>query len=136
MCACAESNHIRSTNVSVQWEEMRRGHNVSESPLSVREAMDAVLAAEREAQDALVEAQSEANAILADAHQQARRIQERGEQRIARMQESVNRALAARIREMRKSASRKSESFEYDPSRSAAIERAAAELARRLTNVE
>ena len=109
---------------------------VSESPLSVREAMDRVLAAEREAQESLAAAHQEADEILAAARQQARRIQDRGEHRIDRVQTSMNRAIAARIREMRKSASRKTESFEYDPSRSAAIERAAAELARRLTSDE
>ena len=101
---------------------------------SVAEAMDRVLAREREAQDQLESCRTEAEQILSDAREAARRIQETTQHRISRIHAASNRATAARIRDMRRQASKKTAAIDYEPTQSEAVARAAQRLARRLTS--
>lgn len=103
-------------------------------PMSVREAMDRVLAAEREAQEQLEACQVEADRIIAAAREKTRGIQETTRGRIGRIHAASNRETAARIRSMRRETAKKSAAIDYEPTQSEAVARAARRLARRLTS--
>jgi cell division septum initiation protein DivIVA len=102
--------------------------------MSVREAMDRVLAAEREAQEQLEACQAEADRIIAAAREKSRGIQETTRGRISRIHAASNRETAARIRGMRRDTAKKSAAIDYEPTQSEAVARAARRLARRLTS--
>ncbi len=106
----------------------------SDRPMSVREAMDRVLAAEREAQEQLETCRKEADRIISAAREKARGIQETTHGRISRIHAASSRATAARIRNMRRETARKSAAIDYEPTQSEAVNHAARRLARRLTS--
>ncbi|UCC15043.1 MAG: hypothetical protein JSW21_03585 [Gammaproteobacteria bacterium] len=103
-------------------------------PMSVREAMDRVLAAEREAQGQIETCRSDAEQILSDARDRARRIKETTQRRISDVHAASHRQTAARIREMRREAAQLGAAIDYEPAQSKAVSEAAKHLARRLTS--
>ncbi|MDH4031460.1 MAG: hypothetical protein OEU49_11475 [Chromatiales bacterium] len=103
-------------------------------PMSVREAMDRVLAAEREAQAQIESCRTDAERIQSDARDRARRIKETTQRRISDVHAASHRQTAARIREMRREAARLRAAIDYEPAQSTAVRKAAQNLARRLTS--
>jgi len=103
-------------------------------PMSVREAMDRVLAAEREAQRQIESCRADAEGILSDARDRARRIKETTQRRISDVHAASHRQTAARIREMRRETAQLGAAIDYEPAQSTAVSKAAQNLARRLTS--
>lgn len=103
-------------------------------PLSVREAMDRVLAAERDAQEQIESCRKETERILAEARDTARRIRETTQHRIRRIHEAAHRETAQRIWQMRHEAAAAKAAIEDEPAQSSAVGSAAYRLALRLTS--
>ena len=108
--------------------------NGQADPISVWDAMDRVLAAERKAREQIQATRDEANRLLGAARDREQQIRETTQRRIQRVHESAQRATAARIREMRREAADKMAFIDYEPGRSGAVERAAANIAKRMTS--
>lgn len=103
-------------------------------PVSVREAMNRVLAAERDAQGQLDACRQETERILSEARETARRIRETMQRRIRRIHKAAHHETAERIWQMRHEAAAAKAAIEDDPRQSAAVEAAAEQLALRLTS--
>lgn len=106
---------------------------VSTRSVTVRRAMDRVLAAEKAAQDALNTTRQEARQIAAEARETARRISERTQERISRIHAACERRSRAEIKRLKAEAEVPESETSDDPAGRGRVTRAAARVASYLT---